>query len=149
MRPRSAFALIAALTAIVIIAVLVTGALFASNQETHAVGAEVLDQQASAYAERVAWVTVSEWQCAECDAVTAGGVIIRSPAPASPFESTVYITRLDSALFLVTGEGRIMNAGAARVRRRISIVVSTSRDTTGAWRATRVSGDSWAANYQM
>jgi hypothetical protein len=149
MKRRAAFALVAALAAIVIIAVLVTGALFASNQETHAVSAEVLDQQASAYAERSALLAIAGWECPECDGLQAGEVIIRSPAPAPPLESTVYITRLDSALFLVTGEGRIMRAGAPRLRRRISIVVSTSRDTLGVPRAARVSGDAWAANYQM
>lgn len=149
MRTRPAFALAAALVAIVLIAVLVTGALFASSQETHAASAEVLDQQAFAYAERAAVLAGSDWVCGECDALALGGVIIRSPTPSPPFESTVFITRLDSAVFLVTGEGRVTSSGVARMRRRISIAVQISRDSLGIARASRVNGEAWAAAYQM
>lgn len=149
MRARAGFALAAALVGIVLIAVLVTASLFASTQETHASAAEVLDQQAAAYAERAALATIAFWSCPECDAMRVGGVIIQSPAPSPPLESTVFITRLDSALFLVTGEARVMSAGVARVRRRVSIAVKTARDSLGVLRAFRISGEAWAATYQM
>ena len=54
MKRRVGFALVAALVAIVLIAVLVTGALFSVNQEAHATSALLLDRQASGYAERAA-----------------------------------------------------------------------------------------------
>jgi hypothetical protein len=149
MRSRSAFALAYALVAIVLIAVLVTGALFASTQEAHATAAEVLDQQAQSFAERSALLAVSSWLCPECDAMSVGEVIIRQPAPSPPLESTVFITRLDSALFLVTGEGRVMSGGRPRVQRRISIAVGIARDSLGASRAFRINGEAWAAIYQM
>jgi hypothetical protein len=149
MKPRSAFALVVALLAIVLIAVLVTGALFSSSQETHAASAEVLDQQAFAYAERAALLATGDWSCEECDGMAVGAVIIQSAAPSPPFESTVFITRLDSALFLVTGEGRVAGSGAAGTRRRISIAVAVSRDSLGTPRVTRIAGEWWAAVWQM
>lgn len=149
MKCRQGFALAAALIAIVLIAAMVTGALFATHQETSATAAEVVDQQASAYAERAAFLTVAYWACAECDAMTVGSVIVRSPANDPPLESTVYVTRLDSALFLVTAEGRIVSSSSVRARRRISIAVGTSRDSSGVSRAFRVSEQAWSSAYQM
>ncbi len=149
MKSRPAFALAAALVTIVLIAVLVTGALFATHQETSATAAEILDQQASAYAERAALLTIAYWSCGECDALPVGSVIVRSPSSDPPLESTVYVTRLDSALFVVTAEGRIVSSSTVRLRRRISIAVGLSRDAAGVSRASRVSEQAWSAAYQM
>lgn len=149
MKSRPAFALAAALLAIVLIAAMVTGALFAAHQETSATAAELADQQLGSYAERAALLAVSSWDCAECDAMQPGSVIVRNPSADPPLESTVYITRLGSALFLVTAEGRIASRAAIRLTRRVSIVVKTARDATGASRASRVSEHSWAAVYDM
>jgi hypothetical protein len=87
--------------------------------------------------------------CPECDLLPVGSVIIRNPAPSPPLESTVYITRLDSAVFLITGEGRISDSGASKTRRRVSIAVKITRDSLGAITSSRLSGDSWIAAYQM
>jgi len=149
MKARAAFALAAALIAIVLIAAMVTGAVFAANQETSATAAEVADQQASAYAERAATLTAAFWACGECDAMQVGSVLVRSPISDPPLESTVYVTRLDSALFLVTAEGRIVSSSTVRARRRISIAVRISRDSSGVSRARRVSEQAWFAAYQM
>lgn len=149
LRTRTAFALVAALAAIVLIAVLITGALFASTQETHATRAAILDQQTAAYAERAALLAIAVWSCAVCDSMQVGAVIIRSPAADPPLESTVYTTRLDSALYLVVAEGRIVVAGTARIRRRISIAVVTRRDSLGVTQASPVRGHAWAATYLM
>ncbi|MEO8193835.1 MAG: hypothetical protein ABI681_08280 [Gemmatimonadales bacterium] len=149
MKERRGFALAVALVAVVVIAALVTGALFSSSQETHAAAAELLDQQATSYAERAALIAISDWTCPECDAMQVGSVIIRSPIADPPFESTVYITRLDNALYLVTGEGRIAGPNGNRARRRITIAVTVSRDVRGAQIATRVIGQAWSASYQM
>ena len=149
MKNRAAFALASALVAIVLIAVLVTGALFASSQESHSAGAELMDQKVFAFAERSALETAAGWTCPECDLLPVGSVIIRNPVPSPPLESTVYITRLDSAVFLVTGEGRITDSGASNVRRRVSIAVKITRDSLGVSSSSRIAGDAWIAAYQM
>jgi hypothetical protein len=146
---RPAFALATALVAIVLIGVLVTGALFASNQESHAAAAELADEKVFTYAERAAVIAGMAWSCPECDLMPVGSVIIRSPSASPPLESTVYITRLDSALFLVTGEGRLMESGMPRVKRRVSIVVTTSRDSLGVTTTRLTRGEFWSAVYQM
>jgi hypothetical protein len=146
---RPGFALASALVALVLIAVLVTGALFASSQESHASGAQLLDQKVFAFAERAALETAGSWTCPECDLLPVGSVIIRNPVAPPPLESTVYITRLDSTVFLITGEGRISDSGAQPVRRRVSIAVKITRDSLGTSSSSRIAGDSWVAAYQM
>ena len=144
---RRGFALASALVALVLIGVLVTGALFASTQETHASAAQLADEKAFAFAERAAVNASSSWACPECDVLPVGSVIIRIPEPSPPLESTVYITRLDSALFLVTGEGRIVESGVPRISRRVSIVLKLSRDSLGVIKTQRIDGESWSATY--
>jgi hypothetical protein len=146
---RRGFALAAALVALVLIAVLVTGALFATSQESHASAAELADEQVFTFAERAAVTAAAGWSCPECDVLPVGSVIIRVPEPSPPLASTVFITRLDSALFLVTGEGRIMESGVPRVSRRVSIAVRLSRDSLGVLTAHRIGGEPWSAAYQM
>lgn len=148
MKDRRGFALAAALVALVVIAILVSGALFAANQETHATEAEILDQQTTSFAERSAAIAVAEWSCGECDVMAAGSVISVTTGAAPPLESTVYITRLDSAHYLVTGEARFTRAGSVLVRRRSSVIVAVTRDSLGVFNASRIGGESWAAGYQ-
>lgn len=149
MMGRRGFALVTALVSLILIGVLVTAALFASTQETHASAAELADEKVFAYAERAAVMSAATWVCPECDLMGIGSVIIRNPEASPPLESTVYITRLDSALFIVTGEGRIVESGVARVRRRVSVAVTTSRDSLGVTRAHLTGGEYWSAAYQM
>lgn len=149
MRRPSGFALPAALAAIVLIAALATAALFASNQESLATRWDILDQQAAAYAERSALRAIAGWSCGGCDDLAPGGVISETPAPDPPLESTVFITKLDSALYLVVGEGRVTSAGATRIRRRVAITVRTARDSLGVPRAFLLHPHSWSAVYGM
>jgi hypothetical protein len=149
MKTRAGFALLAAIVALVLIAVLVTGALYASSQESHSAGAELLDQKLMSLAERVTVETTSNWACAECDLLPPGSVIIRNQAPSPPLESTVYITRLDSAVFLVTGEARITTSSVRASRRRASIAVKITRDSLGVFSASRIHGDSWIIAYGL
>ncbi len=146
---RRGFALVAALLALVLIAALITGALFASNQESRSAGTQLMDQKVFGYAERSALETAVNWTCPECDLLPVGSVIIRNPVSPPPLESTVYITRLDSAVFLVTGEGRLSESGASTVRRRVSIAVKITRDSLGVSKSSRIAGDSWIAAYQL
>jgi len=150
MKLRSGFALAIALMALVLIAILVTGALFATSQETHVTEAKLLEARAAGYAERVVLDKVSSWNAAACDALPVGGVIRETPAADPPFESSVYITRLDSAVFFIVGEGRVTSSnGAQRIRRRVGVLVRTVRDTANAERARRVSEQAWTAIYTM
>lgn len=149
MRGPPGFALPAALAAIVLIAALATAALFASSQESLATRWDILDQQASAYAERSALQAIAGWNCGACDDMTRGGVLGEIPAPDPPLESTVFITKLDSALYLVVGEGRVTSAGAIRIRRRVAITVRTARDSLGVPRAFPLHPHSWSAVYGM
>ena len=135
--------------ALVLVAVMITGALFASSQETHASEAEMLEARAAAYAERAVLTKIDSWDAILCDALAPGAVIIANPPADPPLESTVYITRLDSAVFLVVGEGRIASSGPTRVRRRIAIAVKIARDAQGVEHAMRVSEQAWTALYQM
>jgi type II secretory pathway pseudopilin PulG len=150
MKSRPGFALAAALMAMVVIAVLVTGALFASSQETHASTAEILEARAAGYAERAVMGRVAGWNAGVCDSLAVGGVIMETPAADPPLESSLYITRLDSAVFLIVGEGRIASLnGVTRIRRRIGVLVSTTRDAQNSIRVKRVSEQAWAAIYTM
>lgn len=149
MKARRGFALAAALVALVLITVLATGALFATSQETHASEAEMLENRAAAYAERIAFDEIKSWRAAICDSLPIGGVIMESHTTDPPLEGTVFVTRLDTAVFLVVGEGRIASGGTTRVRRRIAIAVQSARDAGGAEHASRVSEQAWAALYRM
>ena len=149
MRRPPGFALPAAIAAIVLIAALATAALFASNQESLATQWDILDQQAAAYAERSAQRAIGGWSCGGCDDLPPGGVISEIPAPDAPLESTVFITKLDSALYLVVAEGRVSVAGAARIRRRVAITARTARDSLGVTRAFPLHPHSWSAVYGM
>lgn len=146
---RQGFALLTALLALVLIAVLVTGALFATSQESRSAGTQLVDQKAFAFAERSALQTTAGWTCPECDLLPIGSVIIRNQVSSPPLESTVYITRLDSTVFLVTGEGRTSESGASTVRRRVSIAVKITRDSVGTSTASHIPGDSWIAAYHL
>lgn len=146
---RRGFALAAALMAVVLIAMMITGILFAASQETHAGEAEVLEARAAAYAERAVLKQIDSWNPVTCDGLAVGGVLIENPPADLPLESTVYVTRLDSAVFLVVGEGRITSGGAVRVRRRIAVAVRIARDAQGVERVLRVSEQAWTALYQL
>lgn len=149
MTGRRGFALATALACVVLIAVIASAAIFASSQEARATRTAILDQQAFAYAERAAQMAVSGWACVACDSLEVGGVIMESPPNDPPLESTVFTTRLDSALYLIVAEGRIVVSGATRLTRRVSVAVRTSRDSAGVTRAIPLAPHAWAALYQM
>src|SRR5690348_13089364 len=106
MRSKSGFAVASAIAALVLIGFLATAALFATAQESRATSAEMVDAKVFAHAELVALTAAADWTCVSCDLLPVGSVIIRTITALPPLESTVFITRLDSAVFLVTGEAR-------------------------------------------
>jgi hypothetical protein len=135
--------------ALVLIAVMITGALFAVMQETRSGDAGLMNEKSSAYAELAALRAIGAWNGATCDALAVGAVLLETPPAEPPLESTVYITRLDSALFLVVGEGRISARGVIRLRRRVAIAVKTVRDANGTSSALPLSDHAWVTLYQM
>lgn len=143
------FVLPAALASIVLIAVMATAGLFASSQEALATRAAILEQQATAYAERSAMLAIEGWSCAMCDSIAVGEVITLAPATDPPLESTVFITRLDSVLFLVVGEGRAKAAGSTRLARRVAIAVRIASDSLGRARASPLDPHAWTAVFGM
>lgn len=147
MNRRPAFALAAALAAIVLIAVLVTGVLFATGQESRATRYAILDQQAFAYAELAASRAIASFNTATMADAGAGDVTAYMPPRDDRLESTVFITKLDSALFFIVAEGRVAAADASRLRRRVGIVVRSTRDSSGIERVVRISEQAWAALY--
>ena len=149
MRSRPGFILVAAIVAVAMIAILVTSVVFASGQEAHAAGARVLDQKVLSFAERGVTEAMADWVCPECYDLAVGQVIIRNPAASPPLESTVFITRLDSAVFLVSSEARFVESGTPRLRRRVSIALRMSRDSLGNITAERIAGDAWTIAWQM
>jgi hypothetical protein len=149
MKRNRGFALAVALMAIVLIAVIVTGALFAASQATRSSEEELLDNKASAYAELAALRAIAGWSGPTCDALAVGAVLLESPPAEPPLESAVYVTRLDSALFLVVGEGRVAARGVTLLRRRVAVAVRTARDASGKSSALPLSEHAWVTLYQM
>lgn len=149
MRVRPGFAVVAALSAIVLIGFLVVAILFATGQESRATAAEILDAQAIGLAESAAISRAAEWDCPDCDLLPVGTVIIQNRPASQRFESATYTTRLDSTVFLITGEARSRDTGIMPVQRRISIVVSISHDSAGVAHAKPLRSHYWSAVYPL
>ncbi|HVF39520.1 MAG TPA: hypothetical protein VM939_06435 [Gemmatimonadaceae bacterium] len=137
------------IVAIVVIAALVAGVLFASGQEARVGRSELLDQQTFAYAERAANDAVDAFDVVARDSM-APATVISYTAPADPpLESIVYITRLDSALFQIVAEAKITRGNVPVTQRRIGITLRMQRDDSTARRVSRVRDLAWAALYKM
>lgn len=147
MTRRHGFALAAALAALVLITVLVTGVLFAAGQEARSTRHSILDQQAFAYAELAASRAIASMDFATFATANIGAVSVLTPPRDGLLESTVYITKLDSALARVVAEGRVSAADANQLRRRVEIVVRVARDSSGNSRALRIPSIAWSALY--
>ena len=149
MKSRRGFVLSVALFAIVIIAAIVASVSFTATEETQSTSAAVRDERAEAFAEEIALGSLVAWPWDLCDQSAIGSVFTRQAQSVPPLEGTLYVTRLDSALYLVTGEGRMKTAAGVIAQRRISISAIARRDTLGAMHVSRTHGEYWAAIYQM
>jgi hypothetical protein len=147
MRARSAFAIPAALCAIVIIAALVTGALFSSAQETFATRLEILDQQAFAVAELGASRAVSGWNGPMLESVAQGSTTPLGSISAPPLESSVMATKLDRGLFVVVSEGRVNSPNARGIRRSVAILLHAERADSGRFVIRRLREQAWSEAY--
>jgi len=144
---RRGFVLVAALVALVIIALLVTGAFFASGQEVILARNELRDQQAFSFAEYGAAKALESWNAAAADSITAGQTLRPVTVSRGLMQSDAIVTKLDTALFLVVVEGRMRSADAPRLRRRIGILVRSVKDGAPANPPVRVSGQAWSELY--
>ena len=141
------FVLVAALVTLVIIALLITGAFFASGQEMIVARNELRDQQAFSFAEYGAAKALEGWNSSARDSMTVGQTQRLGTLARGLMQSDAIITRLDTALYLVTADGRMRSADAAGLRRRIGILVRTIRDGMQANPPVRVSGQAWSELY--
>jgi Tfp pilus assembly protein PilX len=144
---RKGVVLIAALVALVVIALLVTGAFFASGQELVVARNELRDQQAFTFAEYAAAKALETWNAALHDSAAAGRTQQVAAVTRGMFESNVFVTKLDTALFLVSADGRLRSADASGLRRRVAILVRTIRDGVPVNPPIRVSGQAWSEMY--
>jgi hypothetical protein len=120
--------LIAALIALVLIAVLITGAFFASGQDLSISRAELRDQQTLSYAEYALAHAISDWSLADRSRMAIAETQSVARFSDDPLESTVFVTRLDSAIYSVVAEARLTTGDAAGLRRRIGLVVRGDRN---------------------
>ncbi|MDB4869759.1 MAG: hypothetical protein JWL97_763 [Gemmatimonadales bacterium] len=124
MRDRKGFALVAALLAVVLIAVLVGGVLFAATEETK-VGAIGLDREIALDAcEAAIATTITDPGLLLPDSIGVEGTISNHSGGLGP-EIIVYITRVDSALYSVLAES-VPELGSAGGAHRIGVVVRSS-----------------------
>jgi type II secretory pathway pseudopilin PulG len=145
-RSRSAFVLVAALVALIVIALLITGAFFASGQDFAVARAEVRDQQVFAYAEYGAAHALENWDASARSIMSIGQTQTAQSTTDSPFESTVLVTRLDTLIYAITSEARISTIDGTGLRRRVGITVLTSRNGD-ATQPVRVPEQAWSELY--
>ena len=146
-RGRRGFALIAALVALVIIALLITGAFFAGGQDMAVSRAELRDRRVFAYAEYAAAHAIDSWNAADRGRMSSGETWSLEFAGDLPLESTVFVTRLDSALYAVVAEARLSTAEGNGLSRRVGILVTSVRDGVGIDPPTRVAEHAWTELY--
>lgn len=139
--------LVAAIVALVLIALLITGAFFASGQDLAVTRAELRDQQAFGYAELAASHALENWDAAAREMMSVGETVTLQFDSNPPLESSVFITRLDSALYNVVAEGRLSTADAYGLRRRVGITVRTVLNGARVSPPERVPGQAWSELY--
>jgi Tfp pilus assembly protein PilX len=146
-RHRAGFVLVAAIVALVLIALLITGAFFASAQDLAVTRAELRDQQAFAYAELALASSLQSWDAASREAMSVGETATIQSNSDPPLESSVFITRLDSALYSIAAEGRMTTADAHGLRRRVGIIVCTVLNGARITPPERVGEQAWSELY--
>lgn len=144
---RRGFVLVAAIVALVLIALLITGAFFASAQDLAVTRAELRDQQAFAYAEFALASSLQSWDPTAREAMSVGETATLQHNADPPLESSVFITRLDSALYSVVAEGRMTTADAYALRRRVGVMVCTVLNGARVSPPERVAEQAWSELY--
>jgi hypothetical protein len=147
MKLRCGFAIAVALCLLVIIAALITGAFFASAQETSATRLDILDQQAFAVAELGLSRAMAAWNGPVMESTVQGSTTPLGTFSVPPLESTVTATKLDSALFVVVTQGRVVLPNANGIRRSVSLLVRTERADSGRFVIHRLKEQAWSESY--
>ena len=144
---RRGFVLVAAIVALVLIALLITAAFFASSQDLAVTRAELRDQQAFAYAEFALASSLQSWDATTAQTMSVGQTATIQSTTDPPLESSVFVTKLDSALYNVLAEGRLQAADAYALRRRVGLTVRTVVNGAPVSTPERVSGQAWSELY--
>lgn len=147
MRAHRAFAIAAALCAVVIIAALITGAFFASAQETSATRLAIVDQQAFSIAELGASRALEGIDLETIASLHPGTTRSLGTIDNPPASSRANITRLDSALYLVVSEGRVNTPDARGIRRTVSILLRVDPVDSARVVVRRVREQAWTEVY--
>jgi len=143
---RAGFVLVAALVALIVIALLITGAFFASGQDFAVARAELRDQQVFAYAEYAGAHAFENWDAPARALMSIGQTQQVQSTTDPPFESTVLVTRLDTLIYAITAEARITAVDASGLKRRVGITVLTL-GTGNATQLARVPEQAWSELY--
>jgi Tfp pilus assembly protein PilX len=146
-RGRVGFVLVAALVAMVIIALLITGAFFASAQDLGIARNEIRDQQALGFAEYAIARAVEGWDAPARESMRSGQTVELAPASSGVLEAQAFVTRLDTALYAVVAESRIVSGDGFGLRRSVGIVVRTIWNGAPVNPPSRVSEQAWTALY--
>jgi hypothetical protein len=147
MRSRRAFAVAAALCAVVVIAALITGAFFASAQETAATRLGIIDQQAFGAAEQGAARALASWDAAAMDAMNQGSTTTLASFTTPPTASTIAATKLDTSLFVIAAKGRVTTADAERIHRTVTLLIHAQKSDSGRFVLRRVREQAWSEAY--
>jgi Tfp pilus assembly protein PilX len=139
---RHGFALVAALLAIVLIGALVAGAMFATTEETRVGATSVAREIVLMNAESAIASLVSESSVARPSDVGVAGVVSMH-TQISGQSATLYLTRLDSTLYWIVAEAAA-DPRHSGVRRRVGMLVTTSRLSDGTISAMPVSERAWS-----
>lgn len=134
--------LLAALLAIVLIGALVTGVMFATTEDTRAGSAGLARESAMNAVETAIARTLTNGATILPASIGTGGT--RSETSESEGISiTVYITRLDSTVYLVVGEA-VGGASRLGAHRRVGVLVNTVRRTDGSISIAPISQRAWS-----
>jgi len=141
------FVLVAALVTLVLIALLITGAFFASGQELGVGRNEIRDQQAFEFAEYALAHAIAGWDGPARESMTVGQTTLLPPVLVERLESNVFVTKLDTALYLVVAEGHIATSDALDLRRRVGILVRSVLGGATVQPPLRLSEQAWSELY--
>lgn len=141
------FVLVAALVTLVLIALLITGAFFASGQELAVGRNEIRDQQAFEFAEYAVAHAIAGWDGSARESMTVGQTTLLPPILAEPLESSVFVTKLDTALYLVVADAHIATGDAVDLGRRVGILVRSVVGSATVQPPVRLSEQAWSELY--
>jgi hypothetical protein len=123
---RRGFALAAALLAIMLIAALVTGVFLAVGEETRIGSASSAKEAALGAAESAIELTMRGWPASAQDQLEVSGVrSLTVDAFGTPV--SVSVTRLDSTLFAIVAEARLVSSQSSATR-RIGVIARVHLD---------------------